>query len=142
VIWLFWKLLTLPIRLVLASIRLVLGTIGLIGLKRLLALGVGVGVGLLMAPTSGEQLRERLAKEWEASRSGIRAKSPLADAVRAEIQTNARTWHLPVPEVVADGSRIVLSGSVPHAEGRDELGKVAAAVSGVEVVDNQLAIGH
>ena len=111
----------------------------LVGLKRLIVLGIGIGIGLLIAPTSGAELRVRLRRQLEERRDTT---GDLEDAqrVREELAQSPRTWHLPQPEVeVADGTAI-LTGQVPHLSGRAELERVAAAVAGVVTVDSRLVV--
>ena len=55
-------LITLPLRIVRSVIRFV-------GLKNTLFTLVGVGIGLLVAPTPGRELRARLAAQLEARRT-------------------------------------------------------------------------
>jgi hypothetical protein len=50
----------------------------LLGLKRMLVFGVGVGVGLLIAPVPGVEMRERLRRRWEEYRE------PMPEAELAE----------------------------------------------------------
>jgi hypothetical protein len=50
----------------------------LLGIKRMLVFGTGVAVGLLIAPTTGVELRERLRRKWEEYRE------PLPEAELAE----------------------------------------------------------
>ena len=56
-------LITLPLRLVRSVIRFV-------GFKNSLFTLIGVGIGLLVAPTTGREARERLAAQLEARRTG------------------------------------------------------------------------
>ena len=58
-----FKLLFLPI-------RLTIGFLKLSGVKGTLFLLLGVGVGLLIAPQRGAQLRAQLRSKLEAARSG------------------------------------------------------------------------
>ena len=55
-------LITLPLRIVRSVIRFV-------GLKNTLFTLIGVGIGLLVAPTPGRELRARLAAQLEARRT-------------------------------------------------------------------------
>ncbi|CAN5127469.1 hypothetical protein BH23ACT2_BH23ACT2_22590 [soil metagenome] len=58
-----FKLLFLPI-------RLTIGFLKLSGIKGLFFLALGVGVGLLIAPQRGEQLRTELLTRLDAARNG------------------------------------------------------------------------
>ena len=129
-IWLTWKLFSLPP-------RTAIGVVRLVGVRRLFVLGVGVVIGLSVAPTTGPEFRRRMAARIAEYRSG-----DLAEKVRAELSTSPRTWHLPQPAVSAVGGRVTLTGSVPHAEGREELAKTAMAVPGVMGLDNQLVVAE
>jgi hypothetical protein len=137
VIWLLWKLVTLPFRLVLGVLRLVLGTIRFVGLDRIVAFGAGVGVGLAVSPTPASQLRGGAAAEQEvkAARGG-----DIGAAVRHELATSPRTWHLPQPGVTVHGDRVVLTGGVPHDEARHDLLRTAGAITGVRAVDDHLTV--
>lgn len=110
-----------------------------VGPVRLAAVAAGIGIGLLVAPTSGAELRDRIRRRWEE-----RGESPgdldVAQRVREELAQSPRTWHLPQPEVeVADGTAI-LTGQVPHLSGRADLERTAAAVAGVVAVDSRLTV--
>jgi hypothetical protein len=137
VIWLLWKLITLPVRLVLLVLRVVLGTVRFVGVDRIAAFGAGVAVGTAMAPRPGTQLQAGVAQreEQRAARGG-----DIGVAVRHELATSPRTWHLPQPGVTVQGDRVVLAGSVPHDEARLALVRTAGAVTGVRAVDDQLTI--
>lgn len=112
----------------------------LLGYKRMLTLGVGVGIGLLIAPTSGEELREQLRRWWEA-RTGPESDDVIAERVRHELSQSPRTWHLPQPGVEVVGGRAILTGASPHATGKNDLERTAAAVAGVTEVDSRLTVG-
>lgn len=64
-----FKLLFLPIRLAIGFLRLS-------GFKGLVFLALGVGVGLLIAPQRGEQLRTELLARFEAARGGSSSDAP------------------------------------------------------------------
>lgn len=136
-IWLLWKLITLPFRLVLGVVRLLLGTIGFVGLDRIVAFAAGVGVGLAVSPTPASQLRGGVAAEQEvkAARGG-----DIGAAVRHELATSPRTWHLPQPGVTVHGDRVALTGGVPHDQARHDLLRTAGAIAGVRAVDDHLTV--
>ena len=50
---------------VLLPARLGWRTARLVGFRRLGLLAVGAGIGLLLAPRSGAELRDRIRQEWE-----------------------------------------------------------------------------
>ena len=138
------------IRLVLLPVRLLLGTakIGvktgyrsgrLVGYRRLGVLAAGVGIGVLIAPATGAQTRARLIALLEGSRPADAG--GLAEKVRYELLNSPRTWHLPQPSVEVVGRAAVLRGIVPHASGRADLERTAAAVPGVASVDNRIEVG-
>jgi BON domain len=137
VIFILWSLLTLPIKIALGLVKLVLRTIGFIGISRIAAFGAGVGVGVSMAPKPADQLRSGVAakEEAKAARGG-----DIGSAVRHELATSPRTWHLPQPGVTVQGDRVVLTGSVPHDEARLALLRTAGSVTGVRAVDDHLTI--
>jgi hypothetical protein len=108
-----------------------------LGYRRLLLFGIGVAVGVLLAPTSGRELRAKLIHMAEQRRSGG---GDLASRVTYELSHSPRTWHLPQPEVEVVGGTAILRGEVPHEVGRVDLERTAAAVSGVVHVENQLAV--
>ena len=136
-IWLLWKLLTLPIRLALGSLKVVLGTVRFVGLSRIAAFGGGVAVGMAVAPVPGKELRANLAQTQQAVAA---TGGDLAAVVRYELSSSPRTWHLPQPAVRAEGDRIVLTGSVPHDDARLALVRTAGAVVGVRAVDDRLVV--
>jgi hypothetical protein len=111
-----------------------------VGLSRLLALGLGVAIGLLLAPTSGPELRDRMRRQWEA-RNIPASDDAVAERVRYELSHSPRTWHLPQPEVEVVGGRAILTGEAPHESGKADIEKAAAAVPGVAEVDSHLVIG-
>lgn len=137
-IWLLWKLLTLPIRLVLGALGATYKTVRFVGIGRILAFGAGVGTGLAVAPAAGAELRARLAKRYgsDSTTPGV----ALGDAVRYELAHSPRTWHLPQPGVTVDGNRITLTGEVPHDTAREDLGRTAGAVAGVAAIDNRITV--
>ncbi len=136
-IWLLWKLLTLPIRVVFGVISTTFKTVRFVGVSRILAFGAGVGVGMSIAPTTGEQFRARLAGVQASASS---AAGDLGETVRYELAHSPRTWHLPQPVVSVEGNRVTLTGEVPHETARADLGRTAGAVVGVAAVDNRLTV--
>ncbi len=67
-----FRLLFFPIRLSLKILRL---AVRFTGFSNVVLLGIGVGIGLLVAPTSGAELRRRLQERME-ERRGQGANSP------------------------------------------------------------------
>ena len=137
-IWLLWKLATLPIRIVVGTVGLTLRTIRFVGVSRILAFGAGVGVGMVLEPTHGDQLRARLGRPPAGSPPA--SPTDLGAAVRDELARSPRTWHLPQPAVSVVGDRVTLTGEVPHDEARVDVGRVAGAVLGVAAVDNRVTV--
>ncbi len=142
-----WFLLTLPFKLLGLGFKTGAGTaklthrsVRLLGYRRLFFFGAGVGVGLLVAPGPGTELRARLRDIVE----GLRGAPPtdVGSRVRDELSSSPRTWHLPQPAVVADpAGRVTLTGTVPDAAAATDLERVAAAVRGVTGVTNHLTTG-
>lgn len=110
----------------------------LVGYRRIFLFGLGIGVGLLIAPMTGREARAKLQELLEARRGG--APTDLAERVRFELSHSPRTWHLPQPEVEVLGATAILRGEVPHETGRAELERTAAAVAGIVAVENLLDI--
>jgi hypothetical protein len=107
-----------------------------LGYRRLFVFGAGVGVGLLLAPTTGRELRLRIQGFIDDRRGHV----DLADRVRYELSHSPRTWHLPQPDVEVIGGTAILRGEVPHEVGRSDLERTAAAVAGVVHVENQVGV--
>lgn len=107
-----------------------------LGYRRLTVFAVGVGVGLLVAPVTGAELRDRIRQALD----GGAGEPDLAERVRYELQHSPRTWHLPQPIVEVRGQVAVLRGQVPHDVGRADLGRAAGAVAGIAEVDNQIVV--
>jgi hypothetical protein len=112
----------------------------LLGYRRMLTVAIGVGIGLLIAPTSGQELRDSLRRRWE-QRSGPESDDVIAERVRHELSHSPRTWHLPQPAVEVVEGTAILTGASPHATGKADIERTAAAVAGVTSVDNRLVIG-
>lgn len=138
------RLIFLPAKLGLGSAKLGVKTgyrTGrLVGYRRIFLFGLGIGVGLLIAPMTGREARAKLQELLEARRGGGGVPSDLAERVRFELSHSPRTWHLPQPEVEVLGSTAILRGAVPHETGRAELERTAAAVAGIVAVENLLDI--
>lgn len=83
-IWLLWKLITLPVRVAVGSTRLGLVTgyrAGrLLGYRRIVVFLVGVGVGLLLAPIPGAKLREKLKEKIDEKLNGAPPKPETASS--------------------------------------------------------------
>ncbi len=110
----------------------------LLGARRVVVFGAGVGVGLLVAPMTGPELRDRIRRAIEERRPV--GDQDLAERVRFELSHSPRTWHLPQPVVEVVGQVAVLRGQVPHESGRADLERTAAAVTGVAGVDNRVTV--
>jgi hypothetical protein len=135
-------LLTLPFRMLGLGFKTGRGTVKLLGFRRLVVFGAGLGVGLLVAPRPGAELRAKLRAVLEEYQGS--AATPTADLVtrvRDELASSPRTWHLPQPSVTLDGvDRVVLAGDVPDDTAKADLERVAAGVKGVVSVDNRLTV--
>ena len=111
-----------------------------VGVSRLLALGAGVGIGLLVAPTSGRELRDSLQRKL-AARKAPASDDAVAERVRYELSHSPRTWHLPQPSVEVSGGVAILSGDAPHETGKADIERATAAVPGVAEVESRLVVG-
>jgi hypothetical protein len=109
----------------------------MLGYRRLFVLGAGVGIGLLIAPMTGRELRTRIQQliDEQMGKGG-----DLAERVRYELSHSPRTWHLPQPDVEVIGGTAILRGEVPHEVGRSDLERTAAAVAGIVHVENQVDV--
>jgi hypothetical protein len=112
----------------------------LIGLRRVPVLGAGIGIGLLVAPTSGQELRDKLRRQWESRRAPA-TDDAVAERVRYELSHSPRTWHLPQPEVEVVAGKAILSGGAPHATGKADIERAAASVPGVADIESRLVVG-
>src|SRR4051794_38005789 len=110
----------------------------LLGYRRLFVFGIGVFVGLLIAPGPGEELRARL-KSWFQGMQ-LPSDPDLSNRVRFELSHAPTTWHLPQPEVDVHDGRVVLTGDVPHETARADVERAVTGVPGVAGVDNLLTI--
>ena len=113
----------------------------LIGLRRALFLGVGVGIGMLVAPTSGQELRDKLRRQWDSRRAPA-SDDAVAERVRYELSHSPRTWHLPQPDVEVVAGKAILTGGAPHATGKADIERAAASVPGVADIDSRLVVGN
>jgi osmotically-inducible protein OsmY len=112
----------------------------LIGVRRTLAVGAGVGIGLLVAPTSGQEMRDKLRRQWDSRRAPA-GDDAVAERVRYELSHSPRTWHLPQPQVEVVGGKAILTGGAPHDTGKADIERAAAAVPGVAEIDSRLVVG-
>jgi hypothetical protein len=108
----------------------------LIGYRRLFVFGVGLALGLLLAPVPGHELRAALKRRLESRRAG--SDPQLAERVRFELAHHPRTWHLPQPHVSVEHHRVILAGEVPDDAARQEFVRAASALAGVAEVDDRL----
>ncbi len=108
-----------------------------VGVKRMFVFGIGVGVGLLVAPMTGRELRAKLQEALGGAPAGD---GDLGERVRFELSHSPRTWHLPQPSVAVEGRTIVLEGEVPHATAKADLEEAANTVPGVGLVESHLQI--
>jgi hypothetical protein len=113
-------------------------SVRLVGFRGVLFLGVGVAIGLLLAPEPGRDLRLKLQRLLDQGGGG--SDGDLADKVTFELAHAPRTWHLDQPDVAVVGGRVTLRGSVPADDAREELARVAGAVPGVTGVDNHVTV--
>jgi hypothetical protein len=119
--------------------RLFLKILRVLGIRRLVLFGTGIVVGLLLAPGPGAELRERLAQRLSDLTGGSDDEA-LADAVRVVLADSPRTWHLDPPQIEVVRGTVVLTGSVPHLEAKDNIERTVLAVPGVLDIDNRLVI--
>jgi hypothetical protein len=107
-----------------------------VGLRRLVLVGLGATLALLLTPMTGADFRRRLGR-LTARRV---PDADLAARVRHELSHSPRTWHLPQPSISVLQGRVVLAGEAPHATGRADLERVVASVPGVLSVDNEIIV--
>lgn len=142
-IWLLtlpFRFLWLGFKLGSGSVRLTRWSVRALGYRRLLVFGAGVGVGLLVAPGSGAELRDRLRGKLAELR-GTAPSADLAARVAEELASSPRTWHLPQPTVTEAGpGRITLEGAVPDGAAAADLESTARGVRGVTLVDSRLTV--
>jgi hypothetical protein len=112
-----------------------------IGFGRVLVFAAGAGIALLLAPTSGAELRDRLRRAIEERRAASRlSDAEVAVRVRETLSQSPRTWHLPQPAIdVVDGTAI-LTGDAPHLSGKADIEEAVASVPGVLGVDSRLVV--
>ena len=123
------KVVFFPVKVTTRSLRWV-------GLRRLVLIGLGATLALMITPVTGSELRRRLSR-LVARRV---PDADLAARVRHELSHSPRTWHLPQPSISVLQGRVVLAGQAPHATGRADLERVVAAVPGVLAVDNEIIV--
>lgn len=76
------------IRLLLSPVRIALFIARILGYNRLFLFGLGVFVGLCVAPTTGEEFRRRLQEQIEARAQRVKEPTTPADLVeKAEAVT-------------------------------------------------------
>ena len=109
----------------------------IVGFRGWLFLVVGIAVGLLLAPFTGRELRLKLQAMISG---GTDSGTTLGDKVAFELAHAPRTWHLTQPNITVRAGEVVLEGVVSDDDARDELGRVAAAIPGVDRVDNRLEV--
>jgi hypothetical protein len=136
------RLVLLPVRTLLATSLLSL-QIGyragrLVGYRRLSLVATGIGIGLLLAPVPGRELRARLRRQIEGRR--VRSDPELGERVRFELSHHPRTWHLPQPAVEVHERRVTLRGRVPDDEARQELVRATSVLPGVLAVDDRIDV--
>jgi osmotically-inducible protein OsmY len=122
-------ILLLPLRFVAAVTRK-------IGLRRMSLLAAGAIAAVLSTPTTGAEMRRRLARLADRRVPD----ADLAARVRHELSHSPRTWHLPQPTISVLRGHVVLAGEAPHATGRADLERVVASVPGVLAVENEILI--
>src|SRR3546814_15995822 len=69
----------------------------MLGYRRMFVFAAGIGVGLLVAPMTGQQARDKLRKLVEERLSG--GSTDVAEKIRYELSHSPRTWHLPQPKI-------------------------------------------
>lgn len=127
-----------------APVRLCARVLRAIGLRRAMLLVVGAGLGALLTPIAGPELRRRITVAVAKLRAG--AEPTVEERVRQRLAESPRTWHLAQPEVVAvrgDSEtdwRIILAGTAPDDSARTDLELAARAVAGVSDVDNRIRV--
>jgi BON domain len=150
------RLTFLPVKLVLAAIEAAFRagrlagaiplragrrTSRLLGARGTFGLVLGLAVGLAFAPWPGRELRARVRqilarlRQLLAGQSGVNDDDLMA-RVSFELEHAPRTWHLPQPSVTVDQGRVTLRGGATEPSARDELGRVAGGVPGVNAVEN------
>src|SRR3546814_5446081 len=91
----------------------------MLGYRRMFVFAAGIGVGLLVAPMTGQQARDKLRKLVEERLSG--GSTDVAEKIRYELSHSPRTWHLPQPTVDFVNGTAILRGAVRSEEHTSEL---------------------
>ena len=78
-IWLLTRTVVWPVKTGLGSMKLGYKTGRLFGYKRIFVFALGVGVGLLLAPVTGAELRDRIRRliEGDMTNDPVPAESPI-----------------------------------------------------------------
>jgi hypothetical protein len=112
-----------------------------LGFGRMTVFAAGAGVALLLAPTSGAELRERIRRALDQRRfAGGLSDAEVADLVREALSQSPRTWHLPQPSIDVVEGTAILTGDAPHLSGKADIEDAVAAVPGVVGVDSRLVV--
>jgi osmotically-inducible protein OsmY len=113
----------------------------LLGYRRMATLGTGVALGLLLAPSSGHDLRESIKQKLAERSAGGDGDEAVAERARQKLSQSPRTWHLPQPEVDVVAGTAVLTGTAPHATAKADLEDAVRTVEGVVAVDSRIEVG-
>lgn len=121
---------------VLLPFRVVWGMTRRAGFSGFLCFGLGVAAGILLAPSSGREVRGRLQEL--ATGQATPPDHELAESVASELSHGPRTWQLPQPDIQVVAGVVTLTGTVADAGAREELEAAAARVPGVVGVVNEI----
>ena len=101
---------------------------------------LGIGFGWFLTTPTGRNATALVLDAVRRRSAPAVDDTSLTGAVRSALSSSTTTWHLPQPDVSVRGGVVTLTGTVPHAEGRDELASVAATVPGVVSVVERLTV--